>query len=416
VGAIAAAVLLLLSPAASAQSGVTLDEAVSAALRFSCAAMGGTGGSYGRGIGTPTSTTSLCPTAGSGAGVQGTSGGSVTSGTSQGLQDEERRLLQRLKDKRAGVSSAASADMNLPGLGVFVSGEFEAFEKRFTTFEPAYNSNRWGGTIGVDYPLTSWIVAGIAFSYSRVEGDFRRSTGGFDTDSYGPLVYAGLVPARNLFVDFVAGYTRKEFLIEREVAFAGDTGNGFVERQGLAIGDPSGDQYTVGLSAGYDFIIDNLTVGPRIGVNYKLTTIDAFTERSRRSRSCLNGVCTDVNTTGLELAYERQQETSLKTVAGIFASLAISTGFGVLIPQSTFEYLHEFEDNQRDIRFRFVEDFQRHTFKFSNDPPDRDHFQVGVGLVALLPGGFSPFVNFRALLGYKDQSSHTVTAGLRFTF
>jgi hypothetical protein len=225
----------------------------------------------------------------------------------------------------------------LRGLSLFVTGDYEAFDKRITKFEPGYSSDRWGGTLGADYSFTDWAVAGIAFSYAHVDGTFRRSRGGFETDSYGPLLYAGLVPAQNFFVDVVAGYTRKESTIERDVDFAGSTGNGFLERHGTALGDPGANQYIVGVNTGYDFVIRNLTIGPRVGVNYKLTTVDAFAERRRDAISCLSGVCAPRISTGLELAYDRQEETSLTTVAGIFASLAISTGFGVLIPQGTFE-------------------------------------------------------------------------------
>ena len=408
VGVTAVTVLFAVSGAA-AQPGITLNEAVSGALSNSCRALGGpVPGTFGPGIGDPPSVLSLCPTAASG-NVQGTSGGSVTVGTREAAPDEERRVLERLKEHRGG-------DRKLRGLSLFASGEFEAFDKDVTKFEPGYDSDRWAGTVGADYAFSDAIVAGIAFNYAHTEGNFKRSRAGFDTESYGPLVYAGFTPARNLFIDVVAGYARKEYSIERDVDFAGSTGNGFVERHGSTIGKPSGNQYIAGVKAGYDFVVRSLTIGPRLGVNYKLTTIDGYSERGRGGVSCLNGTCFPVSTTGLELAYDRQEEASLTGVAGVLASWAISTGFGVLIPQGTFEYVHEFEDNQREIRFRFVDDLRRTKLRFHNDPPDRDYFQAGAGLVLVLPGGYSPFINYRSLIGYKDVSSHAVTMGLRFSF
>ena len=201
------AMVVLITPEAAAQGGITFDQAVQGAFARNCERMGGSAGNYGAGIGTPSSTLSMCPTA---AGtVSGTSGGSITAGTSQGVQDEERRLLQRLKAKRDGENggapgASADSEWTLQGLSVFASGEFEALQKRFTKFEPAYNSDSWGGTLGVDYAFARWVVAGIAFNYAHADGDFRRSSGGFDTDSYGPVVYAGFVPARNVFVDVFA--------------------------------------------------------------------------------------------------------------------------------------------------------------------------------------------------------------------
>ena len=409
VAVFAAAMLVLATPDAWAQSGVTLDEAVSRALSNSCAAIGGPSGPFGPGIRGPAPVVfDLCPTAASGA-VQGTSGGSVTSETRETSPDEERRVRQRLRENR-------EAENKLRGLSLFVLGEFEKFEKDITKFEPGYTSNTWGGTIGADYTFTAWALAGLAFNYAHVDGAFRRSSGGFDTDSYGPIVYAEFFPVRNLFVDLIAGYAHKESTIQRDVDFAGQTGNGFVERHGRAIGEPSANQYTVGVNIGYDFIFRNLTIGPRVGMNYKLTRVDSFNERSTFGRACNNGVCVAADTTGLELGYDPQEETSLTTITGLFASLAINTGVGVFIPQGTFEWVHEFEDSQRAINFHFRDDPQRHRLFFNNDPPDRDYFHLGAGLVVVLPRGFTPFVNYRTLLGYKDQWSHAVTLGLRFSF
>ena len=96
--------------------------------------------------------------------------------------------------------------------------------------------------------------------------------------------------------------------------------------------------------------------------------------------------------------------------------MAISTGFGVFVPQATWEWVHEFLDNQRVTHFHFVEDLGQRRFRFQNDPPDRNYFDAGLGLVLVLPNGLSPFVNVRQVFGYEKQSSTTVTAGLRFSF
>src|SRR5690348_18514749 len=45
--------------------------------------------------------------------------------------------------------------------------------------------------------------------------------------------------------------------------------------------------------------------------------------------------------TGLELAYDRQHQDSLTTVAGLFGSMAISTGIGVFVPQVTADRSEE---------------------------------------------------------------------------
>jgi hypothetical protein len=63
-----------------------------------------------------------------------------------------------------------------------------------------------------------------------------------------------------------------------------------------------------------------------------------------------------------------------------------------------------------------VQDLAQRQFLFQTDRPDRDYFNLGVGVSMVLANGFQPFVNFRELVGYNDRSSHTVTLGLRIPF
>jgi outer membrane autotransporter protein len=287
----------------------------------------------------------------------------------------------------------------VPGLDFFLSGEFERFDKDLTRFEPGYDSNTWSGTAGADYRFSRLLTAGLALTYSRIDGDFDRSGGSFATNSYGALAYASVRPVANSFVDLVGGYARKDYSVDRSVSLSASSGAPIAG--GRATGDTNGNEYTAAAHAGYDFVFKNVTVGPRVGVDFSHTTIDGFSERGA---------------TGLELLYDRQERTSLTTTAGVFASVAFSTRLGVLVPQTTLEYVHEFEDNQRAIRFRFRDDPENFKFRFQTDPPDRDYFHLGAGLVMVLPSGWSPFINYRALVGYRSESSHTVTAGVRVGF
>jgi uncharacterized protein with beta-barrel porin domain len=355
------------------------------------------------------------------------SAGTIAPETRLDLSNEQRRVYRRLEEKRQGSTVGASADtlMGIRGLGLFASIEYEAFDKNVTRFESGYSSDSWSGTLGVDYLFTRWLAAGVAFTYSSLSGDYAQRGGEFDTQSVGGLIYATFFPLPRLFVDVVGGYERKNYTTDRVISYTNTFSgvNGLKTMNGIASGETDGDEYRTGVNIGYDFNIDRVTFGPRLGVNYRHTTIDGFSERGKRAVFCetplvqtLPLACGAVSGTGLELSYDRQHETSLTTVAGLFASVSLSTPFGVVVPQATFEYVHEFADDQRVIRFTFVEDPARAKFRFQNDPPDRDHFHAGGGIVLVLPGGFTPFVNYRALVGYKDHSSHTVTAGLRFAF
>ena len=333
----------------------------------------------------------------------GGAGGSVASQTQVIGSEEERRLYQRLRARREQSDGADPESMLGRGFGLFVSGEYQAFDKDVTRFEAGFHRDTAGSTLGVDYSFGGRAVAGLAFSYAHEEGRFDDDGGSFANDAYGVALYGSVSPVGGLFVDGLIGYTRKNLTLERQVNIFIPGILGGPDRS--AVGPVSSftvaDEILAGLHAGYDFHVGALTVGPRVGVDYRDTTIHGFGEHGA---------------TGVELFYNQQNEKSLRTSAGVFASYAFSTGVGVFIPQLTGEYFHEFLDDQRSITFRFREDPLQRRFLFQNDPPDRDYFTLTAGVAMVLARGVAPFVNYRTLLGYRDQRSHTVTAGVRFEF
>jgi outer membrane autotransporter protein len=369
----------------SAAQAQTFDDEIRRALLGGCVAMGGVGGSFGPNL------AALC------AGISGTVTGSASSGSTTTLSRESTPVEEKRVERVMGP------------FNVFLSGEYERFDKDVTRFEPGYKTNTGRALIGADYSFSDRMLIGAALKYSRDNGRFDAG-GHFDTDSYGGLIHAGLVPGSNSFIDISAGYTRKNYSLERIAVVS--TQFGGTTRLGTIDSDTDGNEYKLGVNGGYNFRFQSVTFGPRVGVNYRRTEIEEFRESGRR----IPGVGVPGPGTGLELIYRSQHENSLTTALGMFGSVAFSTGIGVLVPQAMAEYVHEFLDPQRKIRFRFAEDRNRTPFRFENDPPDRHYFNLGAGIVLVLPRGFSPFVNYRALVGYNDQRSHIVTAGLRVEF
>jgi outer membrane autotransporter protein len=165
-------------------------------------------------------------------------------------------------------------------------------------------------------------------------------------------------------------------------------------------GDTHSNDFQLGARAGYDFAFGGLTIGPRAGVTYRESAIDGFRETGN---------------TGIELIYGDQTIVSLTTNTGLFTSYAISTGFGVLVPQLAGEWIHEFENDQRSVPFTFV-NAPAGTYRFLTEPADRDYFTVSAGAVLQLPGGLTPFVNYLEVLGQTRRAQRSATVGLRFGF
>jgi outer membrane autotransporter protein len=384
---------LVTADPAGAQS---FREAVERALDNQCFGLQGTVGGYRPKL------AEFC--AGGGGGRGTASGATLTSPRDSGTYDE-RRVFERLEERREarGESElrAAAADtksLSLGPFGLFASGQYQYVDQDGNRYESGYRSNEGGLTVGGDVALAP-VIAGLALSFSEIHGTYDQKGGAFTTDVFGSTLYASVSPLPDWFIDATVGYVFRDYNIRRRASFAMPGS----ETNGIAEGDTHGHEVNTSLRTGYDFVLKNFTVGPRVAAVYKALRINGYEERG------------DPVPTGLELEYETQHRDSLTLGAGVYMSYAISTRIGVLVPQLTAEYVHEFLDERRFVDFRFVEDESQKRLRFRTAAPDRDWANLGAGLLWVLPRGFSAFANYRAQVGYLERSAHTVNVGLRVT-
>ncbi len=303
-----------------------------------------------------------------------------------------------------GGGSSTSMVMNSPGrwkgLGFFASGLVESLNRDITRFQDGYKSTIFGASAGVDYRITRRFAMGLVGSFSNTDGDFKTGGGNFSTNSYGGLAFAQILPTDKTFIQITGGYTRNNYLISR---LATAQISGVIPPRTIssfASSNSNGDVASAGFLAGYDHSIGRFLIGPRVGVNYSQTHIGSFAE---------NGGA------GIGLQYDSQTIHSLQSIAGIQASTVYSTGFGVLVHQVNADYIHEFANAQRHIIVQFTEDLRANPtrFAFQNEAPVRNYAYLGTGLVAVLPNGWQPFVNFRAMVGNSQFDNYIGTFGVR---
>lgn len=344
-------------------------------------------------------------------GIAGTSGSLAP--TSTEAEGAVARHLERRRERKnahtaalidqvdpTGLSGGSGPDdmeFSLGGLSGFATLTYERADKNTTIFDPGYGSNKYGVTVGADRKF-GMVVAGLAFNFSRTNANFTNTAGGLDTDSYGGLVYASLAPVPSAFVDLSAGYARKDFSLDRFISLSK---GGTTITSGFATSNTNGNEYRVGANSGYDFHRGRFTFGPRIGLNYVHTDVDAFSE---------------TGTTGLEMAFNSSSYDSVVSSAGVQGSAAYSTSFGVLVPQVSFAYLHEFANGQQTLTGHLVQDLNATTLSFENDSPDRNYFGIGAGVVAVLPNGYNAFVSYNGTVGNSLITTHTYSVGLRKEF
>ncbi|MGH6927404.1 MAG: autotransporter outer membrane beta-barrel domain-containing protein, partial [Dongiaceae bacterium] len=192
----------------------------------------------------------------------------------------QRQIQQRLQQLRCqgsddpacgGAGGAAADTVSYEGLGVFVSADYQHKDKTATDFELGFESNSVGPTIGVDYMIGTDGVIGAAFDYSHGFGEYDNNYGDFDTDTYTLIVYGSYFPTDQSFIDLALGVGRKEF----DNAHV-DEGGG----TGIVKSDTDGIEFTADITGGYDFSFGAVTVGPRLGLHFKRTDLNSFTETS----------------------------------------------------------------------------------------------------------------------------------------
>jgi hypothetical protein len=306
------------------------------------------------------------------------------------------------------------------GLGLFATGQAEILNRNIGTFQDGFNSNIFGFTAGADYRFSKAFVAGAAFTYANTKGDFLGG-GDFSTNAYTGTVFASYLPSERTFLQATAGITQNSYLIARpnritiERCCAVLPPNDILMKDGISSSTSNGNILSWSVLGGYDYSIRQFTFGPRAGLNYARTLINGYTEQG---------------STGLELTYQDQFIESFQSVLGVQAMAPVSWRYGVLVPQINADYIHEFANSQRLINVKFAQDNRNPAlgntgdvttlstqtptrFTFQNDGPDRDWFNLGAGLVAVLPNGYQPFVNFRAMVGNSQFTNYVWTFGLR---
>ncbi len=329
--------------------------------------------------------------------------------------DAEERLEYR-RDEDDSASTGASGEIISGRLSAYLNGKGEFFDRDRTPGidqERGYDGETGGFQIGADSWVTDAFIVGAMFGVDIVRSEFdadepgvafapQANDGATDTNSYFIQLYASHAFGEGLYVQGTAGLGYNDYTFDRTVVFQ-ESRRAVPQTNVVTEGDTNGWQYSFSAGAGYDFFVGALSVGPYARVNFSRSEIDGYTEQ-------------DLSGSGLAMIIDDDGATSLTSDLGIQAAYAISTNWGVLVPQARFEWEHEFRDDERTIVSRFAGDAAGNVFGVRTDPPDRNYYNLGFSLLGVLPNGLMPFLDYEVLLGYEDFDRHRITGGLRVEF
>jgi len=299
-------------------------------------------------------------------------------------------------------------------LGFFINGSLKRGSQDTTLNQTGYDFHSNGITAGLDYRFRQHLVLGIALGHTSGSTDFTDLSGRQDARSNSVSLY-GTYYNEAFYVDLIGTYAHNSYDIDRTTSF--DIINSSPVTPTNCVGtlcsiDTTGStgakQYAVSTNIGYSFHSRALVFGPDVAVNYTRINVDGFTEN-------------DTNLTGLGLAFDNQTGESLLVKAGLHASYAISTPFGVILPQVRGHYIHEFKNDQRALGIHFVDDPTIGTptgpvgnFVVFTDQPTRDYLDYAAGFSAQFAYGISAFVEYNALASAGSLHAHEFAFGIRF--
>jgi outer membrane autotransporter protein len=284
--------------------------------------------------------------------------------------------------------------------GGFINGNISFGDKEGSDKETGFEFDSQGITVGADYRLSNQAVIGAAVGISSNKSEFNNSSGSMEMDAVHLTAYGTYYQDERFYLDGLVKLGSNDYDTRRRVSRS----NAPLQQ---AVGATGGQELSFSLSSGYKNNKGAISYGPYGRISYTKAKIDAYTE----SASSPN-----VEGSGSILSLLDQDVDSLTAVLGGQFSYAISKPSGVYLPQLRFEWEHQFGDNSRDLSAKFVHDPTNSLFSISTDDPDRNYFNLGLGVTMAVSGGKSGYLFYETRLGQEDLIQHWIKAGLRFEF
>lgn len=286
-------------------------------------------------------------------------------------------------------------------LGVFVNGSVRWGNKDPTSRESGFDFDSEGVTVGVDYRFTDAFIAGLALGYASADAVFSGRSGRQDSSGYSGSLYGSWYGDAG-YVDTIVSFGQISYDSVRNIELGG------LGIRDTALGETDGDQWAVGLGAGYDLGTGALRFGPTGSVSYIRVDVDGFAEST-------------TGTSGLAMRFADQTGESLLVKLGGQVAYQISRSWGILSPQARFDFVHEFMNDGQALTVRFANGAPTpgpgqpgDSFVILTDNPDRNFFNWAVGLAATFASGFSGFVDYESVAGLDTITSQELSLGLRY--
>lgn len=324
-------------------------------------------------------------------------------------QARSEALRERLASDR---DDAESSGAPIGPLSVLVNGRWvgESQDRGIDAAERDYSMDTVGLQFGFDRRFGDNWTLGALLTWETSDLDFGKENDGVNfapigragnvsQDGLGATLFATARLHDRLFLDFGAGFVAGDYMIERNAIFQ-ESGRSVPQTHVITDGSTDGRELwaTAVLTASANLSVWN--VSGHAGLTWSDTEIDGFTERDRSA-------------SGLAMRFDDQSTETRLGQLGARASRAISGSGFVLVPQVSFEYVHDFIDDPAEARSVFLLDSAGNVLTLRGERRQTDYLELALGVVMLLPNGWIPFLEYQTTLWHGDLDRDRVALGLR---
>ncbi len=281
--------------------------------------------------------------------------------------------------------------------GAFVTGSITTGDKDAADGLDGYEFDSQMLTLGVDYRVSNTVFVGVALGLGDTTSESDAGRSEFDSDTFGVSFYGNWYPRKNVYVDWVVGYSGNDYDSTRRVNF----GSGVTAVSSVASGDTEGHQVSLSSSLGWETSINKWMITSYGRAGYIESTMDGYDE---------------ADSAGLALSINQQIVRTVPISLGASVERVFSVPFGVLIPQINMEWVKDLNDGERKVTAAFVNAPDAGSFTSSTSTPDSDYIETSLSLTALFKGGMMAFVRYGTELSHDDYSVSTIEAGGRMEF
>ncbi len=316
----------------------------------------------------------------------------------------ERIAAQILRQATGG---GASADLDLGRGGAFFNLKYLDTEQDRNRYTTGYDQDGVRLTLGADYRLQDNLILGLFANYASAETSYWLKKGNMDTRTWGLGLYGTYYWDGGGFIEGSVGYDTHDYDLTRRIDYSIVVNGVQTDVRQNATSDPDGRTFYVSLGGGYQLEQQAFTLTPSLKFNYLRTHLDSYSERLSNPNAPGGG---------MGMAFESQTHESFTSRLGFTIARAFSSGSGVWVPQLSLDWVHEFLGDQEALQARFIDDLAGTPLLLTTMSPDRNYFDLGVGLSGQFAQGRSAFISINKLLGYEDIEHYTITGGVRMEF